>query len=84
MQKNPTKRDVHLRNNMLHIRTCADSMRAIAEIINYVASNMDLQDPDDDTTPTGAEAPHMPVSDTTGCALSYASHVTESGGVCGV
>ena len=45
MQKNPTKQEYRLKNNSLTIHTCADSCRALGQLINYIASNRDLHEP---------------------------------------
>ena len=36
--------DTRLSNNIIHLRTCPDSARALSELINYLASNEDMRD----------------------------------------
>lgn len=42
MQRYP-KTDLRLSNNIVHLRTCADSCHALAELINYIAADGDLE-----------------------------------------
>ncbi|ELU17929.1 hypothetical protein CAPTEDRAFT_154368 [Capitella teleta] len=37
------KTDLRLSNNIVHLRTCADSCHALAELINYIAADGDLE-----------------------------------------
>ena len=46
LQKHP-KTDLRLSNNIVHIRTCADSCRALADLIQYFASDGDLGEESD-------------------------------------
>ena len=46
MQKYP-KTDLRASNNIVHVRTCADSCHALGEFINYYANDGDLvEDPE--------------------------------------
>ena len=36
------KTDLRASNNILHVRTCSDSCRALADLIKYMASDGDL------------------------------------------
>ena len=45
--------DMSMSNNMLNIRTCADSCRALMKLVNYFASDGDLQS---EVTPTITES----------------------------
>ena len=42
-----SKVDLQVSNNILHIRTCADSCRALQNLILYLANDGDLNNPDD-------------------------------------
>ena len=59
-QKNPTRCELKVRNNLLHVRTCPDSMRALGDLINYLACVGDLRDPTEATDPPpNAQAPQQ-------------------------
>ncbi|XP_032665002.1 autophagy-related protein 2 homolog A isoform X2 [Odontomachus brunneus] len=49
--------DLRASNNVLHVRTCSDSGRALMQLLNYIASDGDLLLP----SPAAASAESMPV-----------------------
>jgi hypothetical protein len=36
--------ELRVKNNILHLRTCSDTFKALAELINYIASDGDLKE----------------------------------------
>lgn len=52
--KNSPHIDLRMSNNMLHIRTCADSARALMQFIAYFVSDGDLQTPSDASSSVGS------------------------------
>lgn len=38
--------DLRASNNKVHVRTCADSFKALCRLINYLASDGDFPDPE--------------------------------------
>lgn len=49
------KVDLRASNNVVHIRTCSDSFKALCRLINYVASDGDFNDPEN-VDSTGSES----------------------------
>ncbi|KAK2180615.1 hypothetical protein NP493_435g00001 [Ridgeia piscesae] len=67
------KLDLRASNNIVHIRTCADSCRALALLLNYLATDGDLA-----TTPRSESETKLKTMASSSSSLSDSPHVSQT------